>query len=60
MDLLTTAEVAELLRTSTETLRYWRHNGNGPKSAKLGRRVMYRRADLEAWVEAQYDVDRSA
>lgn len=55
MDLLTPDEVAELLRTSPGTLRYWRHVGIGPPSFKLGRRVKYRRADLEAWVDAQHD-----
>lgn len=54
MDLMTTAEAAELLRTSPETLRYWRYVDMGPRSAKLGRRVMYRRADVEQWIEAQF------
>ena len=54
-DLLTLEEAAELLRTSPATLRWWRHAGTGPKSAKLGRRVVYRRADVERWVDAQFD-----
>jgi predicted DNA-binding transcriptional regulator AlpA len=33
------------------TLRYWRHGGTGgPPSFKLGRRVMYRRAEVEKWL----------
>lgn len=48
---LTTAEVAGLLRTSPETVRYWRHVGKGPVSFKLGRRVLYALADVEAFVE---------
>lgn len=39
-DLLTTAEVALILRTSPSTVRYWRHLGTGPRSFKLGRRVV--------------------
>lgn len=54
MDLLTLAEVAELLRIPEPTLRFWRHHGTGPKSFKLGGRVAYRRTDVLAWVEAQY------
>ncbi len=27
----TTKELAELFRTSTETVRYWRHIGYGPR-----------------------------
>jgi excisionase family DNA binding protein len=49
---LTTAEVAELLRTSPETVRYWRHIGSGPKSFKVGRRVLYDVADVEAFIAA--------
>jgi excisionase family DNA binding protein len=50
-ELLTTAEVAEMTRLSVSTLRYWRHAGTGgPASFKLGRRVMYRRADVEKWL----------
>jgi excisionase family DNA binding protein len=51
-ELLTVAEVAEPTRLSVGTLRYWRHAGTGgPASFKLGRRVMYRRADVEKWLE---------
>jgi len=48
---LTTEEVADLLRTPTETVRYWRHVGKGPKSFKVGgRRVLYAREDVEAFI----------
>jgi predicted DNA-binding transcriptional regulator AlpA len=55
-DLLTLTEAAEITRVPAATLRYWRSCGDiGPKSFKLGpRRVMYRRADVEAWIEEQY------
>ena len=49
--LLTIAEAAELLRAPVATLRYWRHLGIGPRSFRLGRRVLYRRDDLYAWIE---------
>jgi len=49
---MTTDEVAELSRTSAETVRYWRHVGKGPKSFKVGRRVLYDRADVQAWLDA--------
>ena len=47
---MTTAEVAELLRAPIETVRYWRHVGKGPASFKLGRRVLYELADVEAFI----------
>lgn len=49
---ITTHEVAELLRTSPETVRYWRHIGTGPRSLKVGRRVLYAVEDVEAWLAA--------
>ena len=42
-DLLTITEAADLLRAPVATLRYWRHLGTGPRSFRLGRRVLYRR-----------------
>jgi DNA-binding transcriptional MerR regulator len=48
---LTTVEVADLCRTSPETVRYWRHIQNGPASFKVGRRVLYASADVETWLE---------
>lgn len=54
--ILTTAEAAEVLRVPVGTLRYWRHQGTGPKSFKLGaKRVAYMREDLDAWLQQQYE-----
>jgi excisionase family DNA binding protein len=47
---MTTAEVAEELRAPIETVRYWRAVGKGPASFKIGRRVLYDQADVEAFV----------
>jgi len=51
--LLTITEVAELLRAPVATLRYWRHLNAGPPSFRLGRRVLYRREDVRAWINAK-------
>jgi hypothetical protein len=56
-ELLTIAEAAHLLRTRVATLRFWRHRNIGPASFRLGRRVLYRRADLTAWIDAQHERD---
>jgi excisionase family DNA binding protein len=53
--LLTITEAAQLLRAPVATLRYWRHLGTGPTSFRLGRRVLYRRDDLQAWIDARRD-----
>ena len=50
MDYLTTEELATWLRTSPETVRFWRHVGKGPRSFKIGRRVLYARADVLAYI----------
>lgn len=47
---LTTEEVATTLRTPVETVRYWRHANKGPKSFKVGRRVLYAREDVERFI----------
>jgi excisionase family DNA binding protein len=52
-ELLTITEAAELLRAPVATLRYWRHLGTGPRSFRLGRRVLYRSDDLHSWIDAQ-------
>lgn len=60
--LLTLAEVAELTRVPEETLRYWRYvkNPRAPRSARFGKRVVYREADVVAWIDAQFADDAGA
>lgn len=55
LELLTITEAADVLRAPVATLRYWRHLGTGPNSFRVGRRVLYRRADLRTWIDAQAD-----
>jgi excisionase family DNA binding protein len=52
MEFLTQQEAAEILRLSERTLERHRLSGDGPPFVKLGRRVVYRRADIEAWTRA--------
>ena len=55
--LLTTAEVAGLLRMTEHTVRLWRASGRGPAFIKLSEsaqgRVLYRRVDVDAFLDAQ-------
>jgi hypothetical protein len=53
-ELLTITEAAELLRAPVATLRYWRHLGTGPRSFRLGRRVLYRADDLRSCIDAEH------
>jgi excisionase family DNA binding protein len=52
---MTTAEVAELVHAPVETVRYWVYVGRAPKSIKLGRRRLFRRADVLAWIEQHFE-----
>ena len=35
-----------------DKLAQWRHKGMGPAFYRLGRKIIYRGADLNAWAEA--------
>ncbi len=50
---LNTAEAAETLRLGVATLHRWRKAGKGPPYVEMGRKVYYRPADLDRWVEDQ-------
>lgn len=52
---LTTEEVAEALRTSPSTVRYWHHAGKGPPSIRVGRRRLYRESDVVAWLQSDLE-----
>jgi predicted DNA-binding transcriptional regulator AlpA len=55
LPMLDTDQLAELIRVSPDTCRYWRHIGKGPKYFKMGgRKVYYRQEDVDAWLEEQY------
>lgn len=46
-----TREAAHLIGLSPRTLEKYRTFGAGPAYRKIGGRVVYRQADLEAWAE---------
>lgn len=50
---LSAAELERLTGTRASTWRYWAHVGTGPRSFKLGRRRVWKRADVLAWLAAQ-------
>ena len=49
--LMTTTEVAKLLKLKAQTVRKWRSNNYGPPYFKVGRSVRYDRVELENWIE---------
>ena len=50
---LSTRELAERWNISRRTLDRWRWAGEGPRFLKLGGRVVYRIADIEAFEQQQ-------
>jgi excisionase family DNA binding protein len=51
--LISAAKAAEFLGISDNALAKMRHAGEGPPFLKIGRRVRYRRSDLEVWLAAR-------
>lgn len=45
--------VSELLNVHPSTLAKWRVTGDGPKFVKIGSKVAYRPADIEAWLDSR-------
>jgi predicted DNA-binding transcriptional regulator AlpA len=56
---LTAEEAARILGLAASTLAKLRLRGNGPVYCKLGRRVVYRKEDLAAWLESRLARDTS-
>jgi len=53
-EIWTPEEVAAYLRLpSVETLYQWRTRSTGPKAARVGRHLRYRRSDVERWLDAR-------
>lgn len=50
---LRTEDLAERLRTTPGTCRYWRHIGYGPEGVRIGRRTLYDLGEVERWEAEQ-------
>lgn len=50
-DYLTTDQAAGYTKLAASTLTKKRLYGDGPAYSKIGRRVVYRRADLDHWLD---------
>ena len=58
--ILTTPEAAQYVRLGKPTIERFRLTGEGPRYAKLGGAVRYRRCDLDAWLESRLTSSTSA
>ncbi|WP_081281916.1 helix-turn-helix transcriptional regulator [Mycolicibacterium fortuitum] len=50
---MTTLQVSQETGINAGTLRYWRSTNQGPASFSLGKRVVYRRSEVERWIAEQ-------
>lgn len=55
---MTAPELEALTGTPESTWRYWAHIGSGPPSFKLGRRRVWKRSAVAAWLDSQEAASR--
>ena len=61
VELVTDAELCEILDVSSRTTMRWRRDGGGPAFVRVGeRRIMYRSGDVKAWIAARTFPHRAA
>jgi hypothetical protein len=51
-DVMNEKQAAEYLGKKPGTLRQWRSDCRGPSYHKKGRQILYKKIDLDAWLEA--------
>lgn len=56
---ITTDELAKRWQLTTRTLQIWRLHGDGTPFLKIGSRVMYRMADVEAYEKTRLRLSTS-
>jgi hypothetical protein len=56
--LMTTKELAVLLRKTPAAIRQMRYRGDAPRGFRRGRDTLYRRAEVMRWLAAQEAGDR--
>lgn len=47
---LTPAELSAWIKIPVRTIYDWRTRGRGPRGYRVGKHVIYRRADVEEWI----------
>lgn len=52
-DPLLIEDISAITRRSVGTLRWLRHQGQGPKGHRAGRRIYFRRGDVIEWLAEQ-------
>lgn len=58
--LMTAQEVSDYLDVPIATIYRWRVHGQGPRGARIGRSLRFKRVDVERWLEQQLDASPAA
>lgn len=58
--IMTLPEVAEVTRIPLATLRFYRASNQGPRTWKLGGRVVAYEDDVQSWLDEQYAADHGS
>jgi excisionase family DNA binding protein len=53
--LMTIDQVAEYTQLPKNTLYKMRSEGQGPRAARLGKHLRYRKSDVDAWIVSRLD-----
>lgn len=56
-DYLSRTQLAAELGVTTRTISRWRWNRKGPPAHRIAGRVMFKRADVLAWLDQQREAD---
>jgi excisionase family DNA binding protein len=59
-ELLSIDEVSAYLGIPVDSLRRWRTQGTGPRAAKLGKHLRYRKDEVDRWVTEREKDSRRA
>ena len=52
-EIMTEADVAELMQVTVRTVQGWRYNKIGPPYTKIGGTIRYRRSQILEWMSDQ-------
>jgi predicted DNA-binding transcriptional regulator AlpA len=58
-DLLDTESLGAEFGVTPQTIYNWRAQGRAPRAHKVGRKLFFRRGDIERWLETKAEPDRA-
>ena len=56
---LTVEQLSAYIKIEPGTIYNWKQLGLGPKRTKLGKRVLFKKSDVDAWIAGQNEADKA-